>query len=950
MNLPTQRRIVWIACAVLLLQVAGGCRKTDAGTSAGSGQCELKLQAASVSGSSLRAGEDEPPEPPVCGGSREARKNAASIDMEDCVCDRREDLAGKLIDTGAQLRHLQERNGGKELIPGCKENSAEDFFLTDAVGCYQLGYVNGFSRGSIQGLGGNGHDGDEHVTVCPMGPEDQGVHNGTGPVRFSNREIDLRSGDFLEAEFQWCRWFGGPINAFEDPLHDPPLSGVHWDDFRPQQGERISLVGDWVIDQGGWTELHEVRLGAVVRPHPGVPDVWHLLTSGIFAERTAQQDLLSIDIPVPRSADPLKTQLKCDRVATDVSGCFNEGIRTLDVSADSERGVCKVRIEREEGGAGARALSGRYCGDTHRSNDIDNAYNGPDVNCPCFSWNGDLDKAGGNLHQDMVCANQGFTDFTAIDRCTFDGFYKLPFGGRDYPKQISRIAFAGDIRAEWTAAPELRAATAAGGSHLWSCDCACDDPSQPGAAVVARVQGCGPTGGQPGGDTVGPEACARACGGEFCGGDSDCRLGQCRALGTGTGNPTLVASGACMSPPPETRVAHAGDYRIDLLSEQSFIEVGEVDGEGDFTPLGRGRVMGSFWTNVAATATGRELEFANFELFAEDFLVIKEVGGVELGRSSIQNAQAFTTTRFRAQMASEAASTHFIVLPGRLELGVRAKVDGSTGGSQFLNEGALTGSFDPDTRTFSMDGQGQGPEGKAVRFHLQGQVVNLPPVANPGPDRVIECTSPRATPVLLDGRASSDPDGQPIAHYQWFEGELGLGNASTQATLATLGMHRYDLHVYDAQWASDHETFSVKVQDTTPPDLDVSLSPVCLWPPNHEFQLFKLGREVTYGLSDACDAEPQVKIVSVTSDEPADAPGSGSTGRDVRFGPTTACVRAERSGSGSGRSYTVELEARDASGNVSRKSVKVIVPHDGEEHPECQKARGLDALSEACEQ
>ncbi|WP_047854228.1 PKD domain-containing protein [Archangium gephyra] len=939
-------RFAWIASAAFLLPLAVGCPKTDAGTNAGEGRCELMLQAASAF-EPLRA-EDEPP---VCGGSREARKNAASIDdMENCVCDRSEELAGKLIDPGAQLRHLQERNGGKELIPGCKQNSAEDFFLADAVGCYQLGYVNGFTKRSMQGLGGNGHDGDEHVTLCPFGPEDQGVHNGRDPVRFANREIDLRSGDFLEAEFQWCRWFGGPITAFEDPLHDPPLASVRWDEFRPQKGERVSLVGDWVIDQGGWTELHEVRLGAVVRPHPGVPDVWHLLTSGIFAERTVQQDFLSIDIPVPRSTDPLKTQLKCDRVATDVSGCFNEGIRSLEVSADSERGVCKVRIERAEGNVGARALSGRYCGDTHRRNDINNAFNGPDVNCPCFSWNGELDEAGGDLHQDMVCANLGFTDFTAIDRCMFDGFYKLPSFMREYPEDISRIAFAGDIRAEWTAAPELRAATVAGGSHLWSCDCACDDPSKPGTAVVARVQGCGPAGGQPGGDAIGPEACARACGGEFCGGDAECRLGQCRALGTGTGNPTLVASAACMSPPPETRVAHAGDYRIDLLSEQSFVEVGEVDGDGDFTPLGRGRVMGGFWTNVVNPAAGRELEFANFELFSEDFLVIKEVGGVELGRVSVQNAQAFTTTRFRAQLGSEAASTNFIVLPGRLELGVRAKVDGSTGGSQFLNEGALTGSFDPATRTFSMDGQGQGSDGKAVRFHLQGQVVNVPPVANPGPDRVVECTSPKGTPVSLDGRASSDPDGQPIAHYQWFEGDVGLGNEVTQSTLATLGRHRYDLHVYDGDWASDRETFSVQVQDTTPPDLDVSVSPVCLWPPNHEFQLFKLGREVAYGLSDVCDAEPQVKIVSVTSDEPVDAPGSGSTGPDVRFGPTTACVRAERSGSGPGRSYTVVLEARDASGNMSRKSVKVVVPHDGGDHPECQQATGLDELSEACEQ
>lgn len=398
------------------------------------------------------------------------------------------------------------------------------------------------------------------------------------------------------------------------------------------------------------------------------------------------------------------------------------------------------------------------------------------------------------------------------------------------------------------------------------------------------------------------------------------------------------------------RVAHAGDYRIDLSFDESFIEVGEADADGDFTSLGRGRLSGSFWMNVAASEAGRELEFANFELLSEDFTVTKSSGPVTVWTAPVEDAYSFTATRFRAALSPQAGATNFIVLPGRMQLGVRAKVDGSTGGSVLLNEGAMTGTFDADARSFSMDGQGQGPEGKAVRFHLRGRVVNVPPVANPGPDRVVECSSPKATPVVLDGRASSDPDGQPIAHYQWFEGAVGLGNEATQTALATLGQHRYELHVYDADWASDRESFSVSVQDTTPPDLDVSVSPVCLWPPNHEFALFKLGKELSFRLSDACDAGPEVKIISVKSDEPTHAPGSGSTDPDVRFGPTTACIRAERTGTGVGRNYTVELEARDASGNVARKSVRVFVPHDGSGQPGCQKALGLDALSDACGQ
>ena len=450
-------------------------------------------------------------EPPICGGSREARKNLAFIsDMDDCVCDRAEDLAGKLVDPGAQLAHLLQRNDGKELLAGCKEKEPERFFMTDAVGCYQLGYLNGFIKGSIKGLGGNGHDGDEHPELCPIGPDDQGVHNGREPIRFADREIDLRSGDTLAAEWQWCRWFGGPFAVAEDPTHEPPLSSVFWPEFRPQHGERVSVVGDWVIDGRSHAELHEIRFGATVRPHPGVPDVWHLLTSGFFARGSAQQDLLAMDVPVPRSSDPLKTTLRCDLVESTVTRCFNKGIEPPTVNADSERGVCEVRIRRMRGSAGEEALSERYCGDTHRTKG-----NGPDVQCPCFSWNGEVDEAGGTDHLDMVCAARGITDFSTIDRCTFDGFQKdAPGYIESHPEKVSRIAFAGDIRAEWTAPAGLRAAPA---SNLWSCNCACDDPSQPGATVLARVQGCSPIGIEADDGVNQAEVCAQVCGGEFCG-------------------------------------------------------------------------------------------------------------------------------------------------------------------------------------------------------------------------------------------------------------------------------------------------------------------------------------------------------------------------------------------------------------------------------------------------
>lgn len=141
--------------------------------------------------------------------------------------------------------------------------------------------------------------------------------------------------------------------------------------------------------------------------------------------------------------------------------------------------------------------------------------------------------------------------------------------------------------------------------------------------------------------------------------------------------------------------------------------------------------------------------------------------------------------------------------------------------------------------------------------------------------------------------------------------------------------------------------------DTTPPELTLAVTELCLWPPDHEYALFKLGQELAYSATDRCDANPpEVQIVKVESDEADSELGSGSTAPDAVSGKTTACVRAERSGLGLERRYTVTIEARDHAKppNIIRRQVTVVVPHDKSQHPGCQRARGVDFPDSACRQ
>jgi hypothetical protein len=122
---------------------------------------------------------------------------------------------------------------------------------------------------------------------------------------------------------------------------------------------------------------------------------------------------------------------------------------------------------------------------------------------------------------------------------------------------------------------------------------------------------------------------------------------------------------------------------------------------------------------------------------------------------------------------------------------------------------------------------------------------------------------------------------------------------------------------------------NVMVVDTTPPTIAVDLDPEVLWPPNHKL----VDIEATVTVEDICDPSPIFILLAISSDEPENDGGDGDTAPDIVDAAVgTADVdfklRAERSGLGDGRKYTIVYLAQDASGNVAVADACVTVPHD----------------------
>jgi hypothetical protein len=207
---------------------------------------------------------------------------------------------------------------------------------------------------------------------------------------------------------------------------------------------------------------------------------------------------------------------------------------------------------------------------------------------------------------------------------------------------------------------------------------------------------------------------------------------------------------------------------------------------------------------------------------------------------------------------------------------------------------------------------------------------NTPPVADAGDNQTIECAcnTAQGTKVTLDGSNSNDPDGG-LLSYIWtgpFVESPAYG-ASPTVTLeeGCPGDYVITLVVDDGIDESEPGEVVITVVDTTPPAFEFAVTPAILWPPNHKMV------EITpsFKVSDECDPSPDVSLVSIAMNESDDSIGDGHTTGDIQIGEDGEIyVRAERSGKGGDRIYTITYQAVDDCGNATVQSAIVSIPHD----------------------
>ena len=216
--------------------------------------------------------------------------------------------------------------------------------------------------------------------------------------------------------------------------------------------------------------------------------------------------------------------------------------------------------------------------------------------------------------------------------------------------------------------------------------------------------------------------------------------------------------------------------------------------------------------------------------------------------------------------------------------------------------------------------------------------ANQSPVAAPAGGGTYEINSS----VVLGGTVS-DVDGDSLS-YKWMEGITTL--PGSEGTIVTpiggapvglppytietlpLGVHTLTLQVQDSMNPPVSQDITVTIIDDMAPTLAPAPDKTILWPANH-----KMVPITIFANASDNSGGPVTLSASVASNELQDGLGDGDTPQDwttpvINNGIITLQLRAERSGKGTVRIYTVTIVATDQSGNSSTAAVNITVPHD----------------------
>ena len=215
------------------------------------------------------------------------------------------------------------------------------------------------------------------------------------------------------------------------------------------------------------------------------------------------------------------------------------------------------------------------------------------------------------------------------------------------------------------------------------------------------------------------------------------------------------------------------------------------------------------------------------------------------------------------------------------------------------------------------------------RNDLTFRIEPLQPTIACPPNTTVECGSSTTVTVLVGGPTVGNSivvwtlNGAAVQTNLLAASTAGT-NVAFSAVLP-LGTNLLAVTVSDTASNSASCSTMITVVDTTPPVIQsLTASPDMLWPPNHKFVPVRLQVVST----DECGPATW-RIISVSSNEAEEARGSGHTSPDWQIiSNDTVLLRAERSGKGNGRLYTITVQATDLSGNTSQATVTVSVPQD----------------------
>ncbi|HEU4836209.1 MAG TPA: DUF4114 domain-containing protein [Pyrinomonadaceae bacterium] len=127
----------------------------------------------------------------------------------------------------------------------------------------------------------------------------------------------------------------------------------------------------------------------------------------------------------------------------------------------------------------------------------------------------------------------------------------------------------------------------------------------------------------------------------------------------------------------------------------------------------------------------------------------------------------------------------------------------------------------------------------------------------------------------------------------------------------------------DVDLTNNFSTATVTTSNPAPVISGESVNKTVLSPTNHKL----IDITVSYDVTDNCGS--LTNALSVSSNEPINGLGQGNTSPDWEIVDAHHLrLRAERSGIGTGRIYTITITSTDSAGNSSSKQLFVSVPHD----------------------